>query len=284
MTEAGSTVPRRQLGRQTKALRVAAGYTAEIAADELGWSRHKIWRIETGRVAPTKSDVIALSQLYHADEQTSDLLVTLAGEAKAKNWWHAYGDALPSWFVPFMDLESTASDMRSYDAELVPGLLQTPDYCFAICRASTNDSTEDIEKRVALRMRRQDLLTREEPSAPHVSMILNEAVLRRAVGDRRAMRKQLEHVIECTDLPNVDVRVFPFSMGQHAAMASSFVILEFPDRQDPGVVYLESYIGGLYLDRAKDLTRYNFVMRDLECRALDRLQSRDFIQAAVKEM
>lgn len=284
MTDTGSTVPRRQLGRQTKALRRAAGYTSEIAADELGWSRSKVWRIENGRTPATKSDVIALTQLYRADERITELLLALAAESRSFGWWHAYGDVLPDWFEPFVNFEASAETIHHYDAELVPGLLQTEEYCNAIYRVFSNDDRATVERRVALRMERQALLTREDPAAPDFKVLLNEAVIRRPVGGSEAMRRQLARLAESTDMPNVDVRVLPFAAGEHAAMMSTFVVMSFAEHREPDIVYLESRTGSLYLDKPKEVTKYNFALRDLERRALDPYESRNFIAEAAKEM
>lgn len=121
MPDTGSTVPRRQLGRQAKALRRAAGYTAEVAADGLGWSRHKIWRLETGKVSATKSDMIALASLYHADEETTEVLLALAAESRAKSWWHSTLSAAPTFRHLYAELENAAESIREYEIDLVPG-------------------------------------------------------------------------------------------------------------------------------------------------------------------
>ncbi len=283
MISGGSTVPRRQLGRELRALRDAEGIKADDVADRLDWSRSKIWRIETGQVPVKKTDVMALAQLYKADPQMVEVLLALAGESKHKGWWHSYGDVLPEWFEMYVGLESVAENMRHYDAELVPGLLQTADYCRAVCRAFSGGADSDIDRLVTLRMDRQAILTRES-TAPRFYVILNESILRRPIGGLGVMVKQLEHLLEATDLPNVDVRVLPFHTAEHPAMMGTFVILSFPGRREPDVVYLESMTGSLYLEKPAELTKYNCAMRKLEQQALDSVESRAFIATAAKEM
>ncbi|GAA4208569.1 helix-turn-helix domain-containing protein [Actinocatenispora rupis] len=284
MPDTGSTVPRRQLGRQARALRRAAGYTAEIAADELGWSRHKIWRIEKGKVSATKSDMIAMASLYRADAETTELLIALAAESRAKGWWHSTLEGAPTFKHLYVDLERVAGSIREYSANLVCGLLQTKDYCWAISRVASTASRETIEERVSFRMKRQAILTREDPPAPRLSVILDEPAIRRPIGGTRVMEKQIHALIEATDLPNVDVRVLPFAAGAHASLDTNFIILEFPENRESPIVYLEPKTGGLYLDKPREVTAYNFAMRDLEERALSARESRDFLARAAKEL
>lgn len=284
MTESGSTVPRRQLGRELRSLRDDRHIRAEDIADQLEWSRSKIWRIETGQSPVKKVDVLALASAYQTSPETTDLLLGLAAESKNRGWWHSYGDVIPDWFEMYVGLEAVAEHIRHYDAELIPGLLQTEEYCRAIYRVSSTDGWDVVERRVALRMERKALLTREAPQAPRFDVFLNEAVIRRVVGGPDVMKRQLKALVEITDLPNVEVRILPFAAGEHAAMMSTFVLLSFPDLREPDVVYLESQTGGLYLDKPKEVTRYNFMLRDLERRALDSAQSRALIAAVMREM
>ncbi|WP_203960634.1 DUF5753 domain-containing protein [Actinocatenispora thailandica] len=154
----------------------------------------------------------------------------------------------------YVGLESAVDHIRHYNAELVPGLLQVEDYCRAVYRVSSTKSYDEIDQQVALRMDRQALLVREEPAAPQFDVFLNEAVLRRPVGGRDVMVKQLARLLESTDLSNVDVRVLSFAQAEHAGMMGTFVVLGFPHRQEPDVVYLESPTGALYLEKPKELT------------------------------
>jgi transcriptional regulator with XRE-family HTH domain len=284
MITTGSTVPRRRLGRELQALRKAQKLKADAVVAHLEWSRSKLWRMETGQVPVRKTDIMALALMYDVNADMLEALVALATETKQKGWWHSYGDTIPDWFQMYVGLETVADLLREYGSELVPGLLQTADYCRCVHRISSTAGKDAIEKLVSIRMERQALLTREEPAAPQLDFFLNEAVIRRPIGGREVMLAQYRRLLEATDLPNVEIRVLPFAAGEHAALAGSFIYLSFPEKWEPDVVYLESQTGAAYLDNPKQLTKYKFILRNLEDRSLDAKKSRAFIAIAAKEM
>ncbi|MEU5942686.1 helix-turn-helix transcriptional regulator [Micromonospora sp. NPDC047548] len=293
MTEdVGSTVPRRQLGRLLRQFRTEAGVTLDAAAEALEYSRQKIWRIESGLGPVRVLDVKAMCELYHVSAEMTEAMRGLAAETKSKGWWHAYGDAVPSWFELYVGLESAAATLRRYDESLIPGLLQTRQYAQAIYRLDRPASSEeDRERAVEVRLQRQSLLTRRLPGAPQVHQILSEAVLRRVVGGPRVMTAQLRRLLEVGDLANVSVRVLPLSAGPPpGAVAGSFVILDFPATKggraapEPSVVYSESLTGALYLDKPDELSAYEGAWRGVAALALDEGESRDMIKRIVGEL
>ncbi|WP_157034829.1 helix-turn-helix domain-containing protein [Actinocatenispora sera] len=284
MTDVGSAIPRRQLGRQLRALRDGAGVTADELAAELGWHRSKVWRIETGQSPVVRSDVLSLTQVLKASSEMREVLLALSAESRNKGWWHSRGDAIPDWFEMYVSFETAADRIRTYASDALPGLLQTADYARAVYRAASEDSDEEVERRVQLRIDRQSLLTRESPSAPRFDVIINESLLRSAFGGAAVMRRQLAQLILWTDLPNVTIRVLPFAAGAHAGTEGTFVLLSFPEAfAEPDLVYVEGATGALYLDKPKELARYGFIMRDLTTRSLDPERSREFIEATAKE-
>jgi hypothetical protein len=188
--------------------------------------------------------------------------VILAREANAPGWWRHYGDLLPQWFRAYVDLESAARLIRTYEGQLVPGLLQTEDYMRALVGgAQLEDAPEEAERRVALRLGRQALLERER--APRLWAVVDEAALRRPVGGPRVMRAQLERLIEATKQPNVTLQVLPFAAGAHPAMVGAFSVLRFADQELPDVVYVEHLNNATYLDRREEVERYLDVMESL---------------------
>ncbi len=288
----GSTVPRRQLGRLLRQCRTEAGVTLDAAAEALEYSRQKIWRIECGLGAVRVLDVKAMCELYGVSAEATEAMKGLAAQTKSKGWWHAYGDAVPSWFELYVGLESAAAYLRRYDESLIPGLFQTRQYAQAIYRLDRPQSgEEDRERAVQFRLQRQSLLTRRLPAAPRVVQVLSEAVLRRAVGGPGVMHAQLDHLLRLSDLPNVSIRVLPLAAGpQPGAVAGSFVILDFPPTRDgraapePSVVYSESLIGALYLDKADELAAYERVWKGLDALALGEAESKDVIKRITGEM
>ncbi|MGW0505678.1 helix-turn-helix domain-containing protein [Micromonospora sp. NPDC003241] len=287
----GSTVPRRQLGRLLRQYRNEAGVTLDAAAEALEYSRQKIWRLECGMGSVRILDVKAMCELYGVSPEMTDAMRGLAAETKSKGWWHAYGDAVPSWFELYVGLESAASRLRGYDESLIPGILQTKEYAHALIRLGRMMSDEEREQAVEVRLQRQALLTRRLPAAPRLESVLSEAVLRRGVGGPAIMSGQLDHLLRLSDLPNVSVRVLPLAAGpQPGAVAGTFMILDFPATKggraapEPSIVYSESLTGALYLDKPDELAAYERVWRGLDALALGEAESKDMIKRLIGEI
>jgi hypothetical protein len=256
----GPTVRRMLVGLQLRRLRMERGISREEAGEAIRASEWKIHRLENGQVGFKERDVVDLLRLYGVTSADQvDALVDLAREANTPGWWTRFSDVLPQWFRAYVDLEAAATLIRTYQGQLVPGLLQTEDYVRAVIRGAVlDDSAEEVERRVALRISRQALL--ERPDAPRLWAVVDEAALRRPVGGPRVMRAQLERLIEATELPNVTLQILPFSAGAHPAMVGTFSILRFPDAELPDVVYLEHLTNALYLDKRDDVDQYFHIM------------------------
>ncbi|HZD73315.1 MAG TPA: helix-turn-helix transcriptional regulator [Actinomycetota bacterium] len=253
------------VGSQLRRLRTQRGLTREQAGEAIRASEWKIHRLENGQVGFKERDLVDLLDLYGVTDAVEIAsLVTLAREANQPGWWQPYGDVLASWFRAYVDLESAASLIRAYEGQLVPGLLQTEEYVRSVVRGALEDTPEEIEHRVGLRMARQKLL--ERPDAPRLWVVLDEAALRRPVGGPKVMRAQLEHLIRATEMPNVTLQVIRMRDGAHAAMVGSFSILRFADADLPDVVYVEHLTNALYLDRREDVERYLHVMESISVR------------------
>jgi transcriptional regulator with XRE-family HTH domain len=262
-TAGGPTVQRMLVGARLRRLRVEVGLTREEAAEAIRASEWKIHRLENGQVGFKERDIIDLLGRYGVSDpaEVADFLA-LAREANAPGWWQHYGDVLPQWFRTYVDLESAASLIRTYEGQFVPGLLQTDGYMRAVVQgAHLEESAEEVGRRVRLRMARQVLLTRQDP--PRLWAVVDEAALRRPVGGPEVMRGQLERLVEATKLPNITLQILPFNSGAHAAMAGAFSVLRFPDRELPDVVYLEHLTSALYLDKRDEVERYMNVMEVL---------------------
>jgi hypothetical protein len=264
MTEAqsdrpGPTIRRMLVGAQLRRLRTGVGLTREAAAKAIRASEWKIHRLENGQVGFKERDIVDLLALYGVtDPDEVAAFLVLTREANAPGWWQRYGDVLPPWFRTYVDLESAATLIRTYEGQFVPGLLQTDDYMRALVHGTHLESAEEVGRRVRLRMARQTLLTREDP--PRLWAVVDEAALRRPVGGREVMRGQLERLLDASKLPNVTLQVLPFGAGAHSAMVGAFSILRFADQQLPDVVYLEHLTSALYLDKRDEVERYLDVM------------------------
>jgi transcriptional regulator with XRE-family HTH domain len=263
----GPTVLRMLLGAHLRKLREEKGITREAAGYEIRSSESKISRMELGRVSFKERDVADLLSYYGlADDEERTALLTLARDANRPGWWHGEGDILPPWFQPYVGLESAASIIRTYELQFVPGLLQTADYARAvILLAHGKAQPSEVERRVGLRMARQQNLTRADP--PQLWAVIDEGALRRLVGGVDVMRAQITALIDATKMPNVQLQVMPFDFGGHAAAGGSFSILRFPDQDLPDVVYVEQLISALYLDKREDVEHYVAAMERLAVEA-----------------
>ena len=277
----GPTALRIVLGNQLRQLREASGITAGAAGHAIRASHAKISRMELGRVGFKERDVADLLTLYGIiDEQERGAFLALARRANVPGWWHHYSDILPHWFEMYLGLEQAASVIRTYEPQLVPGLLQTESGARAVIQLNPDLPVTDIDRRVALRMKRQRVLT--QPEAPNLWAVIDEAALWRLDG-RAAMRDQMQHLIDMAELPNVTLQVMPFYSGAHAAVGGPFTILRFSEPDLPDLVYLEQLTSALYLDKNEDVQHYLMVMDRLCVQAKSPAETIRFLSSTLKE-
>nr|WP_210036117.1 helix-turn-helix transcriptional regulator [Pseudonocardia parietis] len=264
------------VGTHLKRLREAAGVSRAVAADLLRGSEAKISRMESGRVGFKQRDVADLLTLYgQTDESEREDLLGLARRASEPGWWQPFNDTMPEWFSTYVGLEQAAATIRTYEPQFVPGLLQTEGYARAVIELGRPGPAEDIDRRVALRMGRQQIL--ESPSAPEFWAIVDEAALRRPVGSDQVMRDQLEHLLKISDLPNVTLQVLPFNQSGAAATGGPFILMRFADADLPDIVYLEQLTSALYLDKRTDVETYLVLIDRLAAAALTPRRARALI-------
>jgi transcriptional regulator with XRE-family HTH domain len=277
------TVRRRQLGMELRHLREAAGLTGDEVTERLGWYSAKVSRIENGRISVPWSDVSDLLDLYEVQEEgTREALITLAKEARKKDWWQPYSDILSKNARTYMGLEAAAESLHVYQPSAVTELLQTADYARAIItRAGALNLDEDqIERRIQLRLKRQVALV--ERNLLELWVVLDEAVLRREIGGPEVMRDQLRHLVEMAHHPKITIQVVPFSAGPHASMDGSIGSFSFPE-PDKDVAYVDTVAGTLYLERQRDVHATNIAFEHLRAVALGPAASVDTIEAAANE-
>lgn len=291
MPEYGSpTVRRRRLAAELRRLRERAGLTGEEVAEQLGWSGSKVSRIELYRTGVKTADLTRLLQLYGVSSTHQAELLALAREPRRKGWWEAYSDALPEEYAAYIVLEAEAVSMECWSSQLVHGLFQTADYASAIIEAHM-DSTASlppgkIRQRVATRLERQQVLTRSERPL-EFSVVLDQSVLLRQVGNAAVMREQLEHLLEVSEQPNVSLTVLPL-VGSHPIGTGGFGILHFLPvpgiGQSSDVVYVEQLSRtALYVEDEDEVHEYRQAFRRLAGRSLDPVQSRQLIATAIRE-
>ena len=280
----GPTVLRILLGSQLRKLREARGISRDDAGYRIRASGSKISRLELGRVSFKERDVADLLELYGvAGETERAQLISLAREANSPAWWQKYSDVVPDWFQIYVGLEEAAELIRVYEVQFVPGLLQTAEYARAVVRQGQPAAPADeVERRVALRTRRQQLLGRPRP--PRLWAVVDEGALRRPMGGRDVMRSQVERLMAATREPNVTLQVLPFTFGGHAAEGGAFTIMRFPEADMGDIVYIEQLTGALYLDKREDVERYSEVMERLSVKATSPDRTQDILAAILKEL
>lgn len=277
------TVRRRRLAAELRRLRTELGVTQQQAAAHLGCTQAKIGRFETAKRSPSVSDVAALLDVYGIGGDQRTQLLNLARDARRRGWWHSYGDVLPEWYETYVGLEAEASSIQTYESEAIPGLLQTEEYAHALTRATLVRADDAaVARRVELRIQRQRRVTGDGPL--ELWAVIGEAALRRRVGGAEVLRRQLEYLLKLIELPHVTVQVMPLDAGAHPAQVGPFVILRYSDHADPDVVYLETHVGGLYLERESELSNYSAMMDHLRAHAADPEESVDMIRRRIGEL
>ena len=281
--EQNPTLRARRLALELLRRREAAGLTREEAARQLEWSTSTIFRIETGRSRPQPGNVRVLLELYGVTGPERDGLIRLSREARQPGWWHSFRDVLPNPYEVFIGLEAGAASIRNFEPIVVPGLLQTEEYARQMSRGGPRElDRDDIERRVQVRMERQRILPRED--RPRLWAVIDEAVIRRIVGDLEVMREQLRHLIDSAEQGKTTLQVVPFSAGAHAGTTGPFIILDFPEPTDPAVVYVETLAGDLYLEERADVDRYTLAFDRLLAAALHPDDSVRLVQEAARTL
>lgn len=259
---------RRWIAIELKRLREAAGYEPADAAARIDKGVTAYRHYENNARLPSASDVEVLLNWYGKPERVPFFRELIKAAQRSKDWWinsTGYAD----WFELYLGLEYGAARLSSYDST-IPGLLQTREYAEAIYRAGERQLTdEEIHALVELRMTRQKILERAE-GAPQLWSVLDECALQRLVGGPDVMRAQLDHLIKMTERTNVEIQVLPNSVGAHAGIEGTFTILDYPTEfeGDPGTVYVETRVRGIYYEDPPQVIDYRRVFERLQMQAL----------------
>jgi transcriptional regulator with XRE-family HTH domain len=276
------TVRQRRLAQALRELRHEAGLTQDAVAARMGWHTSKLFRLENAR-SPRVDwlDVKELMDMYGVRSPHREALIQLARDARMMGWWTPYRDVFTGSYVA---LEDEASAMRLYCPELIPGLLQTEAYARAVIHAvRPGYDDESVERRVTARLTRQKVLL-DRASPPQLVLVLNEAVLRRLVGDAHVMTAQLQALAAAAQRPQVILQVLPFSAGAHASLEGGFVLIQFPEETDPDVVYVEGIMGDLYLESVGEVKRYQSAFERIQTVAFSPEESLTVISEMASEL
>ena len=283
LRQSGPTALRMLVGAHLRRLREARKITREAAGYIIRGSHSKISRLECGRTSFKLRDVADLLTLYDVDEAERQTVLIMAKQANAPGWWQDYRDVLPDWFDAYLGLEQDAAVIRTYEVQYIPGLLQTEDYARAvIADGHENASAEQIERRVAVRMRRQQILI--PPASRKLWVVMDEAALRRQVGSSATMRAQLEHLREMAALRHVTIQVLPFSSGSHVGGVGPVTLLRFVQEELDDVVYLEQLASAQYLSKESDVRPYQHLLNKLGVHAQSAAKSRMILRQIISTL
>lgn len=275
------SIRRRRLSTELKRLRAASGLTLLEAGKQAGMGKSNLSKIEQAesKTVPAKT-LDKLLDLYEVDDtRVRAALHELSRLAGERGWWSQYKDLLPEMLA---DFEVEACALRNYEAQLVPGMLQTPKYADAVYRANKVREDTEIEQRVAARMKRQEILNRVSP--PSYSAIIDEGALRRIVGSVDVTREQLHHLTHLAARHNIDIYVLPLDAGAHPATEGSFVVMDFPDPRDSSIAYLETPVSSLYLEEEHQIRICNDMFGSAQACSLTPAQSVAFIRSIQEEL
>ncbi|MDU0302865.1 helix-turn-helix transcriptional regulator [Streptomyces sp. PAL114] len=283
--EPAPTLLKMLVGVQLAGFREDAGLSQDQAARSVGFSGAKLSRIESGkgRRPPTETDVRALLDLYGTDDYEASVLLKLLQRAGEPGWWQRYDKRLmPEWFDRLVGLQEAAATIRTFEIQYVPGLLQTAAYTRAVVeRGLPNAPASEVQRRVELRMRRAELLMRQD--APQLWAVIDESVLLRFLGDRAVMREQLEHLAVMADRSNVTVQIVPLNVTNASAPAIPVTYLRFGGLDLPDVVYLEHIRSANFLEDRDETEEYRIVLDRLADEALKPRESVELLRRTIRE-
>ncbi|MGA4843886.1 helix-turn-helix domain-containing protein [Streptomyces sp. G45] len=273
------------LGRRLALLREGGGLTAAEAARRVRVAQTTITRMEKAETSLKWVTVKALLELYGVERAETEDFLALAEKANAPGWWQGFRDVLPNWFGVHVSLEGEATQLRTYEPQLVPGLLQTKEYAHAVLAAGLPRVTPDVvERRVSLRLRRQDILTRTRPAPPHLWAVVDETCLRRAVGGRAVMAGQIEHLLEMAELPNVTLQLCPFAAGLLPGGFGPFTVFRFEIPELPDVVCIDTLSRGQYSEDRAEVALFREAFDQMTTYALPIGPTKEFLMDVRAEL
>ncbi|GAB2953475.1 helix-turn-helix transcriptional regulator [Micromonospora polyrhachis] len=271
-----SIIKRRRLASALRQLREQAGLTLEDVASRLDMAQSTMSRIETARARARPVIVHSLLPIYGIHGIEADVIVQLARDASQRDWWYAYRDVMADWFRTFVGLEGEAAKIQVFQPQVVPSLLQTEEYARALLGAAwVNRKPAEVERRVQLRLRRQEVLG-NRPGL-QCQLVLGEAALHCRIGTPEILAAQLDRLVQLIDDGRIMIQVLPFTAGATGGELGQFVLLDFPYPEDPPVGYVEHLVGGQLVEEPTEVDRLRAVFRHQRTIALSPEESRKLI-------
>jgi transcriptional regulator with XRE-family HTH domain len=275
------TVRGRQLAREIRKLREAAGMTGEQAAAKMGWEQSKISRMETAKMRITSGEVMELCETYSVGGDKRDQLVLLARSARQRDWWRDYSDYVKKGFIDFLAFEAEARTSCGYEAQVIPGILQCAEYARAILLGTEKRRSDEVDRAVQLRVKRQERVTQSRDPL-QVWAVIDESILHREIEPPGVMAKQLKHLLDLGELGNVSIQVLPYRAGIHAAIDGPFVLLSFDGY--PDLLYIEHLVGCVYLEKPAETGKGRTIFDHLRSAAYNTSDSSVLIRERVEEL
>jgi transcriptional regulator with XRE-family HTH domain len=286
VSEQGTSVGGRRLAAELRRLREHAGLTGEEASERLGWSGSKLSRIELHRIGVKQADLRKLLAIYGVDESHRDELLALARESKQRGLPQKAAASFPVATYAFAEAE--AESVWNWEPQVIPGLLQTPEYARALrelWHRMFPSPLAEIDRWVEVRLLRQQVLKRDPPL--QLSVVMDESVLRRRFGDEAVMRQQLEHLLDVAELPNVEVQVCPLDRDRTSLPIGAFSYMQFPQVHDVplhDIVSIENLEGNYDLEGENETFKYRVAFEYLVAESLDPAASRALIASTAQAL
>jgi transcriptional regulator with XRE-family HTH domain len=287
LRDRGSRTARgRRLAVELRRLREGTGLTGEEVAEHLGWSGSKVSRIELQRTGVKLDDLDRLLDLYQVPGPHREQLLALARESSQQKRLKVLTARFPANLAAYVELEAQARSVWNWEPQIVPGLLQTPDYARAVMRSWESMFAlppGDTERRVQARLTRQQVVTGDKPL--ELSVVMDESVLHRRLGDTSLMRQQLELLAQTSELPNVTLQVFPVGEEQPLAIGP-FSYMRFAQLHEVplhDIVSIEHLHGTFYLEDEDHTHMYRVAFEYLTAHSLEPAQSRELIFKTARE-
>lgn len=234
---------------------------------------------QSKRINP--GDLDKLMSLYGIDDlEKRECMHALAKDARVRGWWSKYKDVFKNESLP--DFETEASLLRTYDGQVIPGLLQTPSYAQALFQGGRYAGPKEVEQRTQARMKRREILTRHKPV--HLRSVIDEAAFHRTVGGPDVMKEQFKHLLHMAQMPHIDIQIVPYRAGAHAGLTAPFMILDFIDPLDPPIVCVPTLTDALYLEDPEDIETYSATFGDIQGSAICSAESAEYIAHLVRTL
>lgn len=283
MTSSSSpTLRLRRLATMLRQSREEAGYTATQVGNKFKWSSGKVSKMETTETKRIKPDDLdKLMDLYGiTDPRKRTAMHALAKDARERGWWSKYKEVFTDRALP--DFEAEASGIRTFETQMIPGLLQTPAYAEGLLQGGRLASPDIIRKKVDARMTRREILVRHNPA--RLRAVIEEGALHKRISSEQVLKDQLAHLRYMAQLPNIDIQVLPAEVGSHAGLCAPFTILDFPDPLDLPIVYIDTASNGLFLEDHEEVEAHSATFSDIQGSALSAARSADLITSITKSL